>query len=101
MTKQWIVTAVILGILFAGVGVVWLLGHLKLRRIRTLTCPDCHTPFAVASLASVRRWMEFDAERGKVKASGFYLRCTQCSADYRFLDDLRPLGRAEQKAETT
>lgn len=99
MTKQWILAAVIIGLLFAGVGVVWLIGYLKLRRIRALTCPECHTPFVVASLTSVRRWMEFDTERGSAKASGFYLHCARCSADYRFTDDLQPLGRAVQKSE--
>ena len=101
MTKQWILAAVIIGVLFAGVGVVWLLGHLKLGRMRRLACPDCHTPFAIASLTSVRRWMEFDADKGSTKASGFYLHCARCSTDYRFTDGLQCLGQAEQKAENT
>jgi len=45
--------------------------------------------------------MEFDADKGSTKASGFYLHCARCSTDYRFTDGLQCLGQAEQKAENT
>jgi uncharacterized protein YbaR (Trm112 family) len=85
-----------IGVIFAGVGAVRLFGYLKLRRMRMLTCPCCQRPFAVASLASVRRWMDLDIERGSTKASGFYLHCTHCAVDYRFTDGFQGLGVVEQ-----
>mgnify|MGYP000921944107 CR=1 FL=1 len=99
MSNQWILLAIISGVLFAVVGIVWLVGYWKLRRIRTLRCPDCDSLFVVASLTTIRRWMDFDFERGSTQRSGFYLHCDRCRTDYRFADDYHLLGRAEQKAE--
>jgi hypothetical protein len=38
----------------------------------------------------------FDAYKGG-STTGFCFHCDQCAADYRFTDDLRSLGRVEQK----
>jgi len=99
MNKRWILSAVIIAILFAGVGILYLISYLKLRRMRALTCPDCHLPFVITSLTAVRRWIDFDIEQGSAKGSGFYLHCDHCGADYRFDDDRLLLGRVEQKAK--
>jgi RNase P subunit RPR2 len=93
MSNQWILACVIVGALFAVVGVVRLLGRLKLKRMRALTCPDCHRGFEVPSLTGVRWWMTRDSGAGM----GFYLHCGHCGADYRFTDRYELLGR-EQKA---
>jgi hypothetical protein len=97
MDKQWLLLTVITALLAAGLGCLKLFEYRKLKRMRALNCPNCHSPFAVTSLSAVKRWMDFDIESGSKKASGFYLHCDRCAADYRFLEDCRLLGRAEQK----
>jgi hypothetical protein len=56
MTKQWILSAVILGALFAVVIAFWLYGQFKLRRMRSLRCPVCHGAFSIPSLSAAQRW---------------------------------------------
>jgi hypothetical protein len=96
MTKQWLLSAVILGALFAVVIAFWLYGQFKLRRMRSLRCPVCHGAFSIPSLSAAQRWVAFDAYKGG-STTGFCFHCDQCAADYRFTDDLRSLGRVEQK----
>lgn len=89
MTKQWILSAVILVALFGVVGIARLVGYLKLKRMRALCCPDCHMKFSVPSLTAVRYWLGRDGAVG----SGFYLRCEHCAAEYRFSDRYELLGK--------
>jgi RNase P subunit RPR2 len=97
MSKQWIFPLAIPALILGVVVVLRIVGARKLRRMRQLTCPDCHTSFVVPSLAAARLWMDFDVATGKHTRSGFSLRCECCSADYRFTDSFQFVGRAEQK----
>ena len=94
MTKQWILSGVILAVLFGIVGIVRLAEYVKLKRMRALCCPECHERFSVPSLTSVRYWMGRDGAAG----SGFYLHCEHCAADYRFADNYELVGREQKEA---
>ena len=98
MNKQWILPIAVVVISLAVFIVMRATAARKLRRMRQLTCPDCHTSFTVPGLATARLWMDFDVDGGKHARSGFSLRCDRCSADYRFTDSFQFVGRAEQKS---
>jgi len=89
-----IAVVVILG---GSVGILRLYEYIKLRRIRSLTCPDCGSRFDVSSLTAVKYWME----KGSRTRSGFYLRCARCGVEHHFTDDYRALGPVAQKHEET
>ena len=100
MNRQWILVfpTAIPFLILGTVVALRISGARKLKRMRQLTCPDCHTSFTVPSLATVRQWMDFDVETGRQTQSGFALHCDRCSADYRFTDGFQLVGRAEQKS---
>jgi hypothetical protein len=98
MTTPSILAAVIIGALFAIAGAAWLIARVKLRRMRALACPNCHTEFNVPSFWAIRRWSAFDLARFNSYGSGFYLRCERCAVDYRISCSCQILGRAGQTA---
>src|ERR1700722_14967595 len=60
----------------------------QLKRMKALTCPNCHQSFEVSSYAGVQRWMARDAK----VSSGFYLKCAGCSVEFRFANNFQCLG---------
>ena len=96
--KQWIAPIAVPALILLVVVFLRITGGRKLKRLRQLTCPDCHTSFVVPGLTAVRQWMDLDGESAKHKQSGFSLHCDRCSADYRFTDRFELVGRAAEKS---
>ena len=98
MDAKFILPALIPVAILAVVVVLRVSGSRKLKRMRELTCPACHTAFGVPSLTAIRRWMDFDVKSGASRRSGFTLYCERCGTNYRFTEQFELLGRDEQRS---
>ena len=97
LNMKWIMGGIIVGVLFSILGVFKVLEFRSRRRMQTLRCPECGGSFVIPGLGVIKRWIEFDVETARRKGSGFYLHCAHCAADFRYRDDLTPLGRVAQE----
>ncbi len=67
-----------------------------LNRRRQMTCPDCHALLSVPKFSPFHR-LKSELGMGSGQQPGFTLRCDLCSADYRFTNDLKLVGRIADK----
>ncbi len=92
------ITFISVGSLVAVNLVLRLLDYLALKRMRSLTCPQCGEHFGVVGLKGTKRWMihGFDGQKSSVQ-HGFTLECKHCLKEFRFNDNGEPSPKDEER----